>query len=141
VTEKGLGVNQEGSTTSSQSKASEPLPRWVYRLNAFEEAVRHVESCECESMPCHHVIDWKAARAALVTVIGEMQKDVQGWTRECYRASARAGAFRGCCEVADSVIDNTNASGQSAVWHETRDWYVKARQSANELYAGPRDDV
>ncbi len=41
------------------------LPLWEDSINAFEEAVRRVECCECESMPCEHVMEWRRTRAEL----------------------------------------------------------------------------
>jgi hypothetical protein len=37
-----------------------------YEVNAFDMAVRRLESCECESMPCEHVLDYNRARVNLL---------------------------------------------------------------------------
>lgn len=65
--------DQEKSTASSRATASAPLASWEYKLNAFEEAARRVESCGCESMPCHHVVDWRFARLALIAEIRRLE--------------------------------------------------------------------
>lgn len=40
-------------------------PWYEYPINRFDMAVRDLESCECETMPCEHVGKYNGARAGL----------------------------------------------------------------------------
>jgi hypothetical protein len=55
----------EERPASSRHPFEDSIPE-RYEVNAFDAAVRALENCECESMPCEHVLDYNRARVNLL---------------------------------------------------------------------------